>query len=328
MNNRAKLSVGVIAAALILAGGTCLYKTTHKVRSPTTYSTPSGKTTVSRGEGAVIFIPQAHPRKSAVRDRSGKDERTINDIASICTDLYDNFNVRSVILEGIPPKVAEEYNQGRPLRLVTEAGGTTNIYDFINRRKWNLIASERPELQARLAELERPIYALHSQFQEELRASLERYVEGRYIEIKEGFEKNDPNIAAVIDEGMAPQVKEIQERYNKRIRGYVDANEQEFWRLRVTAREEEVITACRKAVSDRNRILIVYGSAHTATMKKRFEESDLSYCIIESKSLGNAGAEIKLDEMHRDYNVIQPQELIVRTSFFFGDDGRVKVKFE
>jgi len=232
----------------------------------------------------VIIILQNHidqnEREEDIYSRASHGD-SISSISKICSTLYDNFGVKSLLPEGLDPSLEKMYNEKNRIsfRDYDSTGYVRSLEELINGRRWNLKFAEDPKKRDELEDLKKPLKDIYDSVLKETSISMDR--------ITKKYENKPEDIQKDIE------ISSSLEKANKKIKGLVDIYmtdeiTQKFYELMIEQRDAMYASVCKDAKNKgETPLIVIYGSAHCYTLPKHLD--GLSYITIKPENL----AEIK-----------------------------------
>lgn len=219
----------------------------------------------------VYLVLLNHPQELIGNMMFKENNNCMEEVARITQTLYEKYNSRSLLPEGIEPGTAEIFEKKGKITLgISEEENPTGRFfktleNLINSRKWNLFVGDKEQARAKYIDLKAQLSAVYSPIllkadkeadntKKEDIPALEKRTEEKLKQAWEGF--------------FTPQVTA------------------QLYRMGVTDRDRSYAEVCRNAKQEgRTPITVIYGSAHISTFREQLEKRGLNYLIVKPESI-------------------------------------------
>ena len=217
----------------------------------------------------IIYIAQAHPHQFREFEARNIDI-TIDSIEKICNQLYDQYNVKSIMVEGLFQRHAELYKEKRfNYDFANQPEGKRkfflSIQQLLNNREWNLYIGETSKNDKEIRDEEEPILKAHNEFVSSVKEDVAKAM-------SEAYKKTGDGTMVIAPENQVILNQRVQETLNTHFPKATAELEiiltpeklQKLYNLIITERNSSYIKQSEICINSGNGpIIVILGSGHT-----------------------------------------------------------------
>ncbi len=273
----------------------------------------------------IILIPQAHPHPYREAVSADKEETTAA-IEDICLELYDKYEVRNIISEGISEKAAAIYNYRGSIGVPRIKEGPVKEYwkdiaTILNSREWNVISGEDQNLSRKLDAVEQPIQEVHEDYINNVRQSVVARMNEIYERKPDGSYYMDPDKQHLIQSAIDEAIKKFYPEADQMIHKMVGERIDDLYELTITSRNSSYIRAAKE---QEGKTIIIYGRNHTDSFVRQMSKENLDFVVLKPEGFnGNATFEITKDMLKERYMLYPGGDSLLHFEVKVTDKGLV-----
>ena len=281
----------------------------------------------------IIVIGQFHPDQNRSMDiRTGETQtrQSMERIGRLCSNLYDRYGVKSIILEGLPPSAESVYGKMGSLMVARHPGTnklSSDYYSWIenllNTRRWNLKSGEfggQTELEAQQKDI--------NEVCAEFRKTVDRILEESMMatgKIKNGaFIADETKFRAVFQQRYAQELAKARMKMDAIL---TPKRMDELYQYMVSSRERRYIEQCEKAISEgKGPVIAIIGSSHMKTFSEAVgkNHSYVTVCPLNPLAV-NAATGLDKQVLKESFLAKLEGDINFNVKFEFTKDGKIKV---
>ena len=284
-----------------------------EVNSLESLQAPSISKIIVKGENPqIIYVPIIHdgPYNHISTVSLASVEEILQNCQSISNILFDKYEVKNVMLEGVSKKVADYYNKldGKKVKFNTKMKTWQAWSAILNSKSWNAVAASNTKLEG-------PLTKLGYAYSNRIVAALNQSKKNGWFRNREIFAENQKTFQKLIGKACAG--------YNEKLDAILkeDPQLQGEYDITVTQRNKVFI---ENTMAANGAGVIFCGVAHTNNLLQQLEKKNISYAIIVPKGIEWPVKEKSDEEKFADMLKLGCQ--LKECNLKFGDGTNAKIK--
>ncbi len=245
----------------------------------------------------VVYLSQIHPDPILPSPEDPKSN--IEDICKAALEGYDTYGIRSLLLEGFSENELQVWNKQK--KIPNAYSGSVNynnqIEKLLEARDWKVYPDSSEALE-HSARVQAPIRSLYYESLQKV-----QYM----VELTNQKNRENPNPEAM--RKALPVVKDLRDKYQKKIDELEEQLGSQIREAVMTRRENALSGICAKVLEQENGILVVYGANHGDAMKQSITGMGLSFILVQDKRVAELGEKGRRWFQHGPLYVLPEVEL-------------------
>ena len=225
----------------------------------------------------VIYIPFGHPSSSFTI--AGQENRNAFQIEKICTELYDAFGVKSLLLEGLDQNSVEIYNQKNRATIHSGNLSPSAIEDdhimsvMLSSRKWKLYPGEVKETIDDAYSVGEPARKIDNAYGS--------YLQQRVMQLNADI-ANDPNSAKKMIQDAKFDLEYRRQEAQTQVNDlFTPELLSKLYGVAVIKRNQQI---CEKIIDCKQKgkspLIVIYGGVHMPGLISSFKSKNLNYAVV------------------------------------------------